>query len=127
MGIFKFIQAALNKNPVEVYGDGEQTRDFTFIEDAVSATLAAVNHGRHLEAYNVSGGQLKTVNEVLQEIESLTGFSITKNFVKGPKGDQFRTFASTVKAQVELNWKPKALFRQSLSQQIDWQKLQISN
>ena len=59
--------------PITVYGDGEQTRDFTFVADAVSATVAAATRGVAGRVYNIGGGSRVTVNEVLDMIGRVSG------------------------------------------------------
>ena len=122
MGIYKFIEAALNGRPVHIFGDGEQSRDFTFIRDAVAGTLAAATHGEKLEAYNISGGYVKSVNAVLNDIEDILGTQLDKKYIKGPKGDQNKTLANTLKAKNQLGWEPKTNFYDGLIEQIEWQK-----
>jgi UDP-glucose 4-epimerase len=65
MAFYRFIRAALTGQPITLYGDGEQTRDFTYVSDAVAATVAAGDRGVPGRAYNVGGGSRVTVNHVL--------------------------------------------------------------
>ena len=69
MAFHRFISAALAGEPITLYGDGEQTRDFTFVTDAVAATIAAGDRGVPGRAYNVGGGSRVSVNQVLDIIE----------------------------------------------------------
>ena len=73
MGFHKFLRAAIRQEPIDLYGDGEQTRDFTFVHDAVGATLAAATRGAAGRVYNIGGGSRVTVNEVLQMIGRVSG------------------------------------------------------
>ena len=68
MAFHRFIRAALRGEPITLYGDGEQTRDFTFVTDAVAATIAAGDSWRAGRAYNVGGGSRVSVNQVLEII-----------------------------------------------------------
>src|SRR5262249_37517628 len=71
MAFAAFIRAILDRRPLPVFGDGTQSRDFTYVDDAVAATLAAAEQGVR-DAYNVSGGASATVLEVIALIERLT-------------------------------------------------------
>ena len=73
MGFHRFIRAALTGQPITLYGDGEQTRDFTFVDDIVSALIAAGERGRAGGVYNIGGGSRVSINEVLAIIERITG------------------------------------------------------
>ena len=73
MAFTRFIQAATEDGEIEVFGDGLQSRDFTYVDDAVSATIAAAERGRPGEAYNVAGGAQATVLEVIELLGELLG------------------------------------------------------
>jgi len=72
MALTRFLRAAIAGQPIEVLGDGEQSRDFTFIEDAVDATVRAMGGGPG-SCYNVGGGSRATINEVIEIIRELSG------------------------------------------------------
>jgi nucleoside-diphosphate-sugar epimerase len=63
MAFHRFLRAAQHDRPIELFGDGAQTRDFTYVDDAVSATMAAAERGRVAATYNIGGGSRVTVNE----------------------------------------------------------------
>src|SRR5204862_1603957 len=65
MGFHRFLRAALAGDPITLYGDGEQTRDFTFVADAVAATMAAGDRGTPGGVYNIGGGSRVSINHVL--------------------------------------------------------------
>ncbi len=73
MAFNRLISCALAGEPFEVYGDGEQTRDFTFVHDAVTATVAASQRGQPGTAYNVGGGSQRSINSVLHTLGELIG------------------------------------------------------
>ena len=122
MGIYKFINLSLMGLPVKVYGDGEQSRDFTYVLDAVDGTIAAAEYGISGQAYNLSGGAIVTVSELLSEIASVLGKDIEKIYQIGPRGDQFATSADTSKARRDLYWKPQVKLSAGIKHQVDWQK-----
>ena len=73
MGFHKFLRAAVLGQPISVYGDGEQTRDFTFVDDVVEANLAAATRGVPGRVYNIGGGSRVSVNEVMAMIGRVSG------------------------------------------------------
>ena len=121
MGIYKFIEAAINGSPFRVFGDGTQSRDFTHIDDAVSATALAAEHGKNFETYNVSGGHVKSVNELLDLIDIHFERKTSREFIETPIGDQKYTQGTTLKALKDLSWRPKVSISTGLLDQINWQ------
>jgi len=73
MAFHRFLAAAREGTPIHLYGDGEQTRDFTYVLDIVAATRAAAVSGRPGAVYNVGGGERVSLNQVLRTIEGITG------------------------------------------------------
>ncbi len=73
MGFHRFLRAAHLGEPIAIYGDGEQTRDFTYVGDVVAALLAAGNRGQPGGVYNIGGGSRVSINQVLASIETLVG------------------------------------------------------
>src|SRR5438046_2058815 len=87
MAFHKFLRATLAGQPVTVYGDGEQTRDFTFVADAVTATVAAGRQGIPGRVYNIGGGSRVSVNQVLEMIGRVAGRQPTIVVDAEQKGD----------------------------------------
>ncbi|HEX5416829.1 MAG TPA: NAD-dependent epimerase/dehydratase family protein, partial [Chloroflexota bacterium] len=87
MGFHRFIRAMLRDEPITIYGDGEQTRDVTFIDDIVAANLLAAERGQPGDVYNVGGGHQVTVNQVLHELELVLGWVPRVRHVSEQKGD----------------------------------------
>jgi len=73
MAIHKFIKAILNGDQITIYGDGTQTRDFTYVQDVVNANILAAKDRVEGEIFNIGGGNRITVNDLIKEIENLTG------------------------------------------------------
>src|SRR5262245_58932873 len=73
MGFHKFLRATLRSEPITLYGDGQQTRDFTFVTDVVEANIAAATQGVPGRVYNIGGGSRVSVNDVLEVIGRVTG------------------------------------------------------
>ncbi len=122
MGFHRFIAAALARGPITVYGDGEQTRDFTFIEDAVQANLAAAERGAKGQVYNVGGGSRVSVNAVLAALERLAGAPLRIERSAPEPGDPRDTGADITRAREGLAWSPKVALEDGLARQFAWQK-----
>ncbi|HIH13625.1 MAG TPA: NAD-dependent epimerase/dehydratase family protein [Nanoarchaeota archaeon] len=120
MGFMKFIDSILNGKEIKVYGDGNQTRDFTFITDAVEATLAAASANLKYETINVAGGARVTVNDVLKILEGISGKPANKVHIEKQQGDVQHTYADITKAKRLLNYNPKVNLAQGLKAQFDW-------
>src|SRR5216117_1641693 len=87
MGFHRFLRATILDEPITVYGDGEQTRDFTFVADAVSATLAAATRGVPGRVYNIGGGSRVSINQVFDMIGRVTGRQPRLHLDPAQKGD----------------------------------------
>jgi UDP-glucose 4-epimerase len=122
MGFNKFLKATLLGNPITLFGDGEQTRDFTFVEDAVKATIAAATGGAPGGVYNIGGGSRVTVNHVLEIIGRVTGRKPIVSVESDQKGDMRHTYADTARARVDLGFAPSVNLEQGLAAEHAWLK-----
>jgi len=120
MAFNRFIRAALNGDPITLYGDGEQTRDFTFVADAVAATMAAGDRGVPGRAYNVGGGSRVTVNHVLDVIGRLAGHPLDVRREPTQKGDMRDTFADTTLAKADLGFAPQVSLADGIEAEYRW-------
>ena len=120
MAFHKFISAALRDETITIFGDGKQTRDFTFVADAVAATLAAGERGVRGRAYNVGGGSRVSVNDVLDLIGSITGRRLHVEYRAEEKGDMRDTFADTTLAQRDLGFAPTVSLAEGLAAEARW-------
>jgi UDP-glucose 4-epimerase len=120
MAFHRFIRAALLGQPISLFGDGEQSRDFTFIEDIVAAMLAAGDRGQPGRVYNIGGGSRVTINEVLALIGRLTGRTLDVRRLPAEKGDMRDTFADTTRAQTDLAFKPSHSLESGLAAECTW-------
>jgi UDP-glucuronate 4-epimerase len=119
MAFTRFIDAALSGAEVEILGTGEQSRDFTFVSDAVDATVRAARAAPG-SCFNVGGGTRATVNEVLSLIEQLHGRPIALIRRPSVAGDVSHTWADTARARTELGWEPSTDLANGLQQQMEW-------
>jgi UDP-glucose 4-epimerase len=120
MGFQRFLTAVRDGQPITVYGDGEQTRDFTFVGDIVAANMAAAERGRPGSVYNIGGGSRVTLNHVLELIGTVTGKKVAIQREPDQKGDMRHTYADTSAARRDLGFSPKVSLEQGLSQQYQW-------
>ncbi len=120
MGFHKFLRATILGEPITVYGDGEQTRDFTFVADAVSATIAAATRGIPGRVYNIGGGSRVSVNEVLEIIGRVAGRRPLVTVDPAQKGDMRHTYADTWLARTDLGFSPTVGLEQGLAAQHQW-------
>ena len=122
MGFHKFFQAGRRGEPVTIYGDGGQTRDFTFVDDAVRATIASLTRETKEFAYNVGGGHRVALREVLDCIERVVGRPIERRHIEPQHGDPRDTSADTKLARRDLGYEPRTSLEQGLSRQWEWQR-----
>ncbi len=122
MAFHKFLKAVITGGEIEVYGTGEQTRDFTFIGDAVSANLAAFSNGVNGEAYNVGGGSRIKLIECIRVIEEICGKKANLNFTDPQRGDAAHTYADVSKAKKDFGYSPSVGIREGLTEHYDWLK-----
>lgn len=121
MAFHKFFKAVLENQPIPIYGDGEQTRDFTFISDAVAANLAAATVPDAVgEIFNIGGGSRAVLSQVLSMMEKIVAKPIQRNYVQKAIGDARDTGADISKAQRILGWQPQVSLPEGLTQEWYW-------
>ncbi len=120
MAFHRFIRAAIAGEPIALYGDGEQTRDFTFVTDAVAGTMAAGDRGVPGRAYNLGGGSRVTVNHVLEIIGRVTGRPLTIRREPAQKGDMRDTYADTSLARADLGFAPQVSLQEGIEAEYRW-------
>jgi UDP-glucose 4-epimerase len=126
MAFHRFIRAALQAQAITLYGDGEQTRDFTFVADAVAATVAAGDHGRPGAVYNIGGGSRVSMNDVIALIAGATGKTLDIRREPVQKGDMRDTFADTSAARADLFWAPRTTLAEGLQAEVRWLQDSVS-
>lgn len=122
MAFNKLIRAALEHEEIVIYGDGGQTRDFTFVRDAVDGTIAAAVDGHSGAVYNLGGGARTSMNEVLEMIADLTGEDLNVRRVAAQAGDARNTAADTSRARAQLGFAPSRSLYEGLSEQVAWHR-----
>jgi UDP-glucose 4-epimerase len=120
MGFHKFLRATILGEPITVYGDGEQTRDFTYVHDAVSATIAAARQGVPSRVYNIGGGSRVSINQVLDMIGRVSGRRPRVAVDSAQKGDMRHTYADTSLARADLGFAPAVDLEHGLAAEYEW-------
>jgi UDP-glucose 4-epimerase len=120
MGFHRFLKAAMTGAPIALYGDGEQTRDFTFVDDAVAATIAAGERGVPGHVYNIGGGSRVTINHVLSIVERCAGRPLNIRREEAQKGDMRDTYADTTAARRDLAFDPKTRLEDGIDAEYRW-------
>ena len=120
MAFNRFLGAIQTGQPIALYGDGEQTRDFTFVDDAVSATAAAADRGRPGRVYNIGGGSRVSMNHVLDLMATVTGRVPTLAHEAVQKGDMRDTYADTTLAKQDLGFAPSVGLEDGIRAEYEW-------
>ncbi len=123
MGIHRFIRATLTGQPITIYGDGSQTRDFTFITDIVAANLATAARPLALgSVYNTGGGSRISVTDLVDLIQEIAGQRTSIEHIAKQAGDAEHTAADLTAARRDLGFAPQVGHREGLAAQIAWQR-----
>jgi len=120
MAIHKFVKAILNNERIPIFGDGTQTRDFTFVDDIVEANILAAESNIKGEVFNIGGSSKISVNELIKKIEEILGKKAIIENIEKQKGDVKDTFADISKAEKILKWKPKIGINKGLEKYSKW-------
>ena len=120
MGFSRFLHAVMRGDGVPQFGDGQQTRDFTFVADAVTATVAAATRGKPGGVYNIGGGSRVGLLDVFELIRRITGRSLRVEQIEAQWGDMRDTYADTTRARADLAFAPTVTLEEGLRAQYDW-------
>jgi UDP-glucose 4-epimerase len=122
MAINKFVNAVLNEKEINVYGDGSQTRDFTYISDIVLGNLLAAEYEESGEVFNLGGGSRISVKELIGEIERNCRKPAKIKFIDRQKGDAADTLADIRYTQSALGWSPTISIKEGIKKYIEWRQ-----
>lgn len=120
MGFSRFMQAMLDDEEIEIFGDGEQTREFTYVSDAVEGTVKAATADVTGQILNIGGGSRVTVNRVLDTLEDISRMKARRRHLPAAPGDPRHTGASINLARERLGWEPRVSLRDGLARQWEW-------
>jgi UDP-glucose 4-epimerase len=115
-----FIDRALSGKDMIVHGDGEQTRDFVYVEDVSHANILAAKTATVGEAYNVATGDSISVRELAEKIHEMTDSSSDIVHTKSRSGDIEHSVADISKAAADLGYEPSITLQEGLEQTIKW-------
>lgn len=122
MAFHRVIKAGLAGAPVEIFGDGNQTRDFTFVSDIVAGTAGALASGRPGDVLNLGGGSRVTLNEALDIVEDCLGSRLDRRYGETARGDVRDTLADNSRARESIGFVPAVELREGLVRQCDWMR-----
>lgn len=120
MAFHRFLRAIHSGGEITLYGDGSQTRDVTYVDDVVSANLAAMTRGRPGSAYNVGGGHRVSINDALEVMQETTGRKATIRREPRPAGDPVNTGADMALTRRELSFEPRTSLREGIGHMSRW-------
>ncbi len=119
MAIHKMVSAILNGEEFAIFGDGNQTRDFTYIDDVTEANLLAARSEIQGKVFNIGGGSRISVNDLIKLISNLLNKEAKITYVEDQKGDVRHTWADIELAKKELGWQPQVEITEGLRRYID--------
>lgn len=120
MAFHRFFRAILGGEDLTLFGDGSQTRDFTFVDDVTEASLLAAEHGKPGAVYNISGGSRTTVQEAIRMMERITGKTARVVRFPGQSGDPHDTGGDSSRAREQLGFHPRVGLEEGLGRMADW-------
>jgi UDP-glucuronate 4-epimerase len=120
MAFARMVDALARRAPFELYGDGLQSRAFTFVADAVEATIAAMERGRAGAVYNVGGGAEATMRDAIATVEEVSGRTLEVLERPAARGDMRRTAPDTARIERELGWRATTPLEKGLQAQWEW-------
>jgi nucleoside-diphosphate-sugar epimerase len=120
MGFARLLAALAERRPFELYGDGSQSRGFTYVADAIRATIGAMERAPAGAVYNVGGGSEATMGEAIAVAEQVSGRTLEVVERPAAAGDPRRTAANTTRIRAELGWSPEVGLEGGLRAQWEW-------
>lgn len=118
MAFTRLTRALARDETFVLFGDGNQSRGFTYVSDAVDATIRVMERGKGV--YNVGGADEATMNEVIDQLETLSGRRLRVERRAAAKGDVRRTNANTERLRQDLGWAPQVPLSEGLAAQWEW-------
>lgn len=122
MAFHRFIKAILNNEEIIIFGNGKQTRDFTFIDNIVNANIKAIKTKIKGKVFNIGSGEKINVNDVIKKLEKIIQKKAKIKYIEKQKGDVENTFADITSAKKLLNYAPINNLDEGLYQEYEWIK-----
>ena len=120
MAFHRFLKAGLTDTALTLFDDGEQSRDFTYIDDVLQANLDAAKYEGNELVFNIGGGSRVSMNQVIEKMESILGKSLKVERGPRQKGDVKHTGADTSRAREGFGYSPKVSLEEGLKAEADW-------
>jgi len=121
MAFHRFIKQILTDQPITIFGDGTQSRDFTYISDCVNGTAAVLGNKQAIgKTINIGGKERASVNEVIELLEDLTGKKAKKHYIEAVTGEPKHTWADISLAERYLQYSPVVTLGEGLQKEIDY-------
>jgi UDP-glucose 4-epimerase len=124
MAFSRIINALLDGSTFRIFGDGDQSRGWTYVGDVVEATASAASEGRGV--YNVGGAIEASLNEAIELLERVSGRRLEREYEPAVPGDQKRTQADTTRICDELGWAPSVGLEEGLAAQWQWASARVT-
>jgi UDP-glucuronate 4-epimerase len=126
MAFARLVDALARGGAFGLYGDGSQSRGFTYVADAVAATVAAMERAPSGATYNVGGGSEATMTEAIETLERVAGRRLELRLLPPAAGDVRRTAADTRRIRAELGWAPRVSLAEGLRAQWQWASARVA-
>jgi UDP-glucose 4-epimerase len=120
-----FLHHAINREPIEIWGDGSVVRDYVYIGDVVDALSKAVHHSGGPRTFNIGSGLGHSLNDLIGTIESLLGYTVERIYKEGRAVDVPETVLDISNARDFLSWGPRTSFRDGLLHTLDFMRKQL--
>ena len=127
MAVTRMIACLAENRPFELYGDGTQSRSFTYVDDAVEATILAMERGTPGQVYNVGGGEEVSMRQAIESLEGISGRTLELAEARWREGDARRTAADTSRIRADTGWEPRTPFAEGLAAQWKWAADRVAN
>jgi nucleoside-diphosphate-sugar epimerase len=126
MALPRIVACLAEGRPFELHGDGNQSRSFTYVDDAVEATIRAMEQGSAGDVFNVGGGEEVSMRDAIEILERISGRQL--ELVPAPRrvGDQRRTAAETARIRAALGWSAETPFEEGLAAQWHWAAARVA-
>jgi UDP-glucuronate 4-epimerase len=119
LALFRFTQWIMEGRPVQVYGSGEQSRGFTYLDDIARGTIAALEP-MGFEIINLGGHEVITINDLIRLLEGVIGKKAIVEHFPPNQADMFSNWADVSKARRLLNWEPQVSLQDGVRHLVDW-------
>jgi UDP-glucuronate 4-epimerase len=126
MALERIVEALAAGTPFELYGDGSQSRSFTYVADAVAATITAMERAPAGATYNVGGGEEATMREAIATLERISGRRLDLRPGPPARGDVRRTSADVSRIRADLGWVPRVRLEDGLREQWSWASARVA-